>query len=206
MCIFPRHSSSSVLICISAHWLTADIMHVMRRDRFYAETMPQGTVYRQFGTFRPQNTFPLEIINFTHLISPCETLTFSMVILWKEHILNPVRIRTKKLQKYLNSFHTIFRDASRHGWIGCSAQGNYCEEGNWEVLKFWMKYSQVNKQNKKRTPWSESANELYRPSDRRFSAKWLPTFADKGCHVVSVTDLYGRILGFLYRSRYFSIK
>jgi hypothetical protein len=31
-------------------------------------------------------------------------------------------------------------------------------------------------------------------------------FADKGCHVVSVTDPYGRILGFLDRSRYFSIK
>jgi hypothetical protein len=56
------------------------------------------------------------------------------------------------------------------------------------------------------TPWSESATELYRPSDRRLSAKWLPTFADRGCHVVSVTDLYGRILGFLDRSRYFSIK
>jgi hypothetical protein len=34
----------------------------------------------------------------------------------------------------------------------------------------------------------------------------LPTFADKGCHVVSVTDPYGRILGFLDRSLYFSIK
>jgi hypothetical protein len=33
-----------------------------------------------------------------------------------------------------------------------------------------------------------------------------PTFADKGCHVVSVTDPYGRILGFLDRRRYFSIK
>jgi hypothetical protein len=59
---------------------------------------------------------------------------------------------------------------------------------------------------KKKTPWSESASELYRPSDRRLSAKCLPTFADRGCHVVSVTDLYGRILGFLDRSRYFSIK
>jgi hypothetical protein len=39
-----------------------------------------------------------------------------------------------------------------------------------------------------------------------FSAKRLPTFADKGCHVVGVTDPYGRILGFLDRSRYFSIK
>jgi hypothetical protein len=28
-------------------------------------------------------------------------------------------------------------------------------------------------------------------------------FADRGCHVVSVTDSYGRILGFLDRSRYF---
>jgi hypothetical protein len=30
-----------------------------------------------------------------------------------------------------------------------------------------------------------------------------PTFADRGCHVVSVTDPYGRILAFLDRSRYF---
>jgi hypothetical protein len=33
---------------------------------------------------------------------------------------------------------------------------------------------------KKQTPWSESASELYRPSNRRLSAKWLPTFAIKG--------------------------
>jgi hypothetical protein len=59
---------------------------------------------------------------------------------------------------------------------------------------------------KKQIPWPESASELYRPSDRRLSAKWLPTFADKGCHVVSMTDPYDRILGFLDRSRYFSIK
>jgi hypothetical protein len=33
---------------------------------------------------------------------------------------------------------------------------------------------------------------------------WLsPAFADRGCHVVSVTDLYGHIPGFLDRSRYF---
>jgi CBS-domain-containing membrane protein len=56
------------------------------------------------------------------------------------------------------------------------------------------------------TPWSESASELYRPSDRHLSANWLPTFADRGSHVVSVMDPYGRILGFLDRSRYFSIK
>jgi hypothetical protein len=64
--------------------------------------------------------------------------------------------------------------------------------------KKWRKY-------KKKTPWCESASEIYRPSDRRLSAKSLPTFADRGCHVVSVTDPYGRILCFLDRSRNFSI-
>jgi hypothetical protein len=34
----------------------------------------------------------------------------------------------------------------------------------------------------------------------------IANFADKWWHVVSVTDPYSRILGFLDRSRYFSIK
>jgi hypothetical protein len=57
------------------------------------------------------------------------------------------------------------------------------------------------KQNKQ-TPWSDSASELYRQNDR-LSAKLLPTSADRGCHVVSVTDLYGCFLGSLDRKRYF---
>jgi hypothetical protein len=48
----------------------------------------------------------------------------------------------------------------------------------------------------KKTPWPESASKLYRSSDRRLSAKLVPTFADRGCHVVSVMYPYGRILGF----------
>jgi hypothetical protein len=32
----------------------------------------------------------------------------------------------------------------------------------------------------KQTPLPESANELYRPSDRRLSAKLTPTFEDRG--------------------------
>jgi hypothetical protein len=52
-------------------------------------------------------------------------------------------------------------------------------------------------------PWPESATKLYQPSDCRLSAKLVPTFADRGCHMVSVTDPYGRILGFLDRSRYY---
>jgi hypothetical protein len=53
------------------------------------------------------------------------------------------------------------------------------------------------------TPWPEPASELYRSSDRRLSAKLGPTFEDRGCHVVSMTDPYGRDLGFQDRSRYF---
>jgi hypothetical protein len=34
----------------------------------------------------------------------------------------------------------------------------------------------------------QSASELYRPSDRRLLAKIVPTFADRGCHMVSATD------------------
>jgi hypothetical protein len=53
----------------------------------------------------------------------------------------------------------------------------------------------------KKTPWPQSASELYRPSDLRLSAKLVSTFADRGCHVVSVRNPYGRNLGFLDRSR-----
>jgi hypothetical protein len=52
------------------------------------------------------------------------------------------------------------------------------------------------------TPWPDSARELYRPSDGRLSGKLMPTFADRGCYVASVTNPYNRILGFLDRSRY----
>jgi hypothetical protein len=43
--------------------------------------------------------------------------------------------------------------------------------------------------------------------DRRLSAKLVPTFADRGCRVVSAADPYGRNFGFLDRSRpRFSLK
>jgi hypothetical protein len=54
----------------------------------------------------------------------------------------------------------------------------------------------------KLTPWPESVSELYGLSDRNFSAKLVPTFADIECHVVSMTDLYECILAFLDRSHY----
>jgi hypothetical protein len=45
------------------------------------------------------------------------------------------------------------------------------------------------------------------PTERPpFVSEVIANFADRGCHVVSVTDPYGRIIGFPDRSRYFSIK
>jgi hypothetical protein len=56
---------------------------------------------------------------------------------------------------------------------------------------------------KTKTPGPEPYSELYQPSECGVSANLVPTSEDRGCHVVSVTDLYGRIFDFLNRSRYF---
>jgi hypothetical protein len=54
-----------------------------------------------------------------------------------------------------------------------------------------------------KSPLPESASEVYRPSDRRLSAKLVPTFCGYRWHVVSVTDPCSPILCFLDRSHYF---
>jgi hypothetical protein len=43
-------------------------------------------------------------------------------------------------------------------------------------IKFWKKISDLTHFQIKKTPWPQSASELYRPSDRRLSAKLVPTF------------------------------
>jgi hypothetical protein len=59
----------------------------------------------------------------------------------------------------------------------------------------------------KKIPWSESASELYQSNERRLIGEIAANFfADRGCHVVSVTDPYCRILDFLDLSRYFFIQ
>jgi hypothetical protein len=45
----------------------------------------------------------------------------------------------------------------------------------------------------------QCASEQYRPSNRYLSAKLVSTFADRQCHVISVTNPYSRIIGFLDR-------
>jgi hypothetical protein len=51
----------------------------------------------------------------------------------------------------------------------------------------WSTYFAViySNNNKKRTPWPESASKVYGPSDRRLSAKLVPTFADFQTHYFS---------------------
>jgi hypothetical protein len=44
------------------------------------------------------------------------------------------------------------------------------------------------------------------PTDQPPLVNVVPTFADRGCCVVSITDPHGRILGFLDRSRYYFFK
>jgi hypothetical protein len=45
---------------------------------------------------------------------------------------------------------------------------------------------------KNQTPWTWSASELYRPNDRRLSAKLVLTFAGRGCCVVGAKNSHGR--------------
>jgi hypothetical protein len=58
----------------------------------------------------------------------------------------------------------------------------------------------------KKSPWPDFASKLFRPTDRRLSAKLVPTFANSWCHIVSVTHPYNSILGFIGRSHYFFFK
>jgi hypothetical protein len=45
--------------------------------------------------------------------------------------------------------------------------------------------------------WPESASQLYRPSDRRLSAKLMSTLANKGCYVVSVMEIEYTLLPYV---------
>jgi hypothetical protein len=58
----------------------------------------------------------------------------------------------------------------------------------WNVIICLELYEQ-----NKQTLWPEPTSELHRSSDH-------------GCHVVSVTDPYGRVLGFIDRSRYIFVQ
>jgi hypothetical protein len=64
----------------------------------------------------------------------------------------------------------------------------------------WMESSWIinfmNLQTLNKTLWLQPASELYRLSDHCLSAKLVPTFAGRGCCVVSATNLHGHKLRF----------
>jgi hypothetical protein len=59
-------------------------------------------------------------------------------------------------------------------------------------VKLWNSGFRHSIQNFKLTPWFQSASELYRPSDRRLSAKLVPTLVERWCRMVSATNPHGR--------------
>jgi hypothetical protein len=58
-------------------------------------------------------------------------------------------------------------------------------------LVYILSNSLLNKKKNKLRGLSPQS-ELYRPSDRRLSAKLVPTLANRGCRVVSATNPHGR--------------
>jgi hypothetical protein len=66
-----------------------------------------------------------------------------------------------------------------------------------QTFRTWTENGKAVKHLITKTPWPESASKLYRPSDSSLSAKLVPTFADRKCHVAGVTDPYGHVLSFL---------
>jgi hypothetical protein len=94
------------------------------------------------------------------------------------------------------------------GWVALWCIGNF-----WNlVLNIFSQTRDKLQHNFRVMNWSVSQAsiqslreklQLSGPSNRRLPAKLVPTFADRGCRVVSATDPHSRILGFLDRSRYY---
>jgi hypothetical protein len=120
-------------------------------------------------------------------------------------LLFPKPLLTCKVTNVLLVYqHTLITGRSQHNWSPEIGRPRHC----WQILVNACSFNQnaVNKNKQtKQTPWPDSMSKLNRPSVHRLSAKLVPTFADRRCHVVSVTDPYGRILDFLDRSHYFQV-
>jgi hypothetical protein len=66
-----------------------------------------------------------------------------------------------------------------------------------------MQYENVHQMGEKKNSVALVLEQTIPLSDRRLSAKLVPTFADRGCCMVSATDPHGHIFGFLDRSHYY---
>jgi hypothetical protein len=77
--------------------------------------------------------------------------------------------------------------------LGGACQGNHVTVstsigGLYDLRTSGLTRSPESDYRKKHTPWPESASELYRPSDRCFSAKSLPTLLVEECRVVGAAN------------------
>jgi hypothetical protein len=98
----------------------------------------------------------------------------------------------------LPTIQMLYVDAILETAKGVTA-GLHFSVSRWRIIKiFQIKLVFIIKRKKKNSVASEC--------EHRLSLKLVPTFGDIRCHVVSVTDPYGHIFGFLDRCRYFSIK
>jgi hypothetical protein len=102
-------------------------------------------------------------------------------------------IQTRRIEtnnfKHLRLFmSTVWNEGSHELINGCPNSKNH--RNKMKVLL--SAHRLISLKNKKKTPWFQSASELYRPSDRRLSAKLVPTLVDRGCRVVSATNPHGR--------------
>jgi hypothetical protein len=122
------------------------------------------------------------------LIKSCPLLYSAICSFYSLYVLIPPRTNLPPLS------HT----RESEGRLGCTYSGS-------RSCLLSLRYATEVTNNKQQTTarWPESAIELYWSSHRRLSAKLMPTFADRGCRVVSTMDPHGRILGFIDRSRYF---
>jgi hypothetical protein len=80
----------------------------------------------------------------------------------KKMFLKLIRILSKSLLRLKHSFKKIIDNIVTLFTL-CSNATNIVKGDNWTELNL--------------TPWPEPASELYRPSDRRLSAKLVPTLA-----------------------------
>jgi hypothetical protein len=90
--------------------------------------------------------------------------------------------------------HTFFQLSEMKCFPDASSYWHFSTFGMWNSFPKFSALSSFTLYTQKQTLWPETA---CRPSDRRLSEKLVSTFADRGCQAVSVTDPYGRNLGFL---------
>jgi hypothetical protein len=130
---------------------------------------------------------------FGKKIKPCSP---SIPILISSFIVPPVPYQTKVSDYFFPEFLVLLLHSfTSHFAIPL----NYKMPIMQATLCLW--HRTFKQKNKNSVAWVRK-RELYRPSDRRLSAKLVPNLADRGCRVVGATNPTAVNFSFLDRSRY----